>query len=303
MNNHLDCVIIGGGIAGLQASIQLGRYNRNVLVIDSNYGRSSICKSYRNILGWPDGISGEQLRTLGQKHTSEYTVEFVEDKVITVSKMDDFFKITTESGKIFIAKTILISTGIMDHIPEIKNIKECLGISMFVCPDCDGYEVTNKSVLLLGAGSAGANLALTLTYWTNKITFINHASEEIDSNLKQKLRNAGIQYRNEIVEEVLIEEGTKFKGVKIQTGESLFADRGFIGFGGNEIHNEIAKQLGIELVNNKHIIVDQRTKETNVTNVWAAGDIVAHSQQATIAMGEGSQAAIWIHKRLLKMDD
>ena len=66
-----DCIIIGGGIAGLQAAIQLGRYSAyDVLVIDRGTGRSTICKSYRNILGWPDGVSGEELRGGGVSRRS-----------------------------------------------------------------------------------------------------------------------------------------------------------------------------------------------------------------------------------------
>ena len=56
-----NCLIIGGGIAGLQAAIQLGRYMHKVLVIDSEDGRSSLCRSYHNILGYPDGVSGDHL--------------------------------------------------------------------------------------------------------------------------------------------------------------------------------------------------------------------------------------------------
>ena len=74
---------------------------------------------------------------------------------------------------------------------------------------------------------------------------------------------------------------------------------GFIAFGGNEVRSQLAKQLGVELLENKHMLVDPRSKMTNVQGVWAAGDVVAHAEQVTIAMGEGSQAGIWIHKDIL----
>ncbi|WP_306659918.1 NAD(P)/FAD-dependent oxidoreductase [Bacillus sp. AFS002410] len=93
MNELYECIIIGGGFAGLQASIQLGRYQRKVLVIDSNYGRSTLCKSYRNILGWPTGISGQQLRQLGRKHAENYGISFIEDKVISVQNGDVHWKV------------------------------------------------------------------------------------------------------------------------------------------------------------------------------------------------------------------
>lgn len=301
MKDIYESIIIGGGFAGLQASIQLGRYKRKTLVIDSNYGRSTYCKSYRNILGWPKGISGLQLRELGKKHATEYGVSFLEDKVVTVQKKGETFEVLTEKGLIFISKTILLATGLLDRIPEIKNIFDCLGATIYVCPDCDGYEISDKTVLLLGSGVAGANMALEIKYWTDKITYINHDGEELETDLKNKLLQNEITYKNEKIIEIIKDGDSTFKGIKLQTGEILYADRAFIGFGGNKVHNELAKQLGIELLNDKHVIVNPRTKETNVSNVWSAGDLVAHSQQVTIAMGEGTQAAVWIHKRLLEL--
>lgn len=302
MNDTYECIIIGGGFAGLQASIQLGRYKRETLVIDSNYGRSTYCKSYRNILGWPTGISGLQLRELGKQQATEYGVSFKEDKVVSVQKKDSTFEVITEKGLIFVAKTLLLATGLLDRIPDIKYIFDCLGTTIYVCPDCDGYEISDKTVLVLGAGEAGANMALEIKYWTNKITYINHDGKELDTEIKNKLQQNGISYKKEKIIEIKKEGDSTFKGIKLQSGETLLADRAFISFGGNQVHNELAKQLGVELLNDKHVIVNPRTKETNVSNVWSAGDLVAHSQQVTIAMGEGTQAAVWIQKRLLELE-
>lgn len=299
MNNVYESIIIGGGIAGLQAAIQLGRYKHGVLVIDSNYGRSTLCKNYHNILGWPDGVSGETLRELGRQHAKKYGVHFSKDKVIQCTKQGDSIKVETETGKTYEAKTMLLATGVMDRLPDIPNIKSCLGLTVYVCPDCDGYEVSNKSVLVLGAGKAGANMALTLTYWTKDIVYINHEESDIEDSLKGKLTESNIVYKHEIISEVITENDSTFKGVKLKNGETLYADRGFIAFGGNKVHSELAAQIGVKLMENRHVEVNPRTKETSVSNVWAAGDIVAHSEQSTIAMGEGAQAAIWMHKRIL----
>lgn len=295
-----ESIIVGAGIAGLQAAIQLGRYMHDVLVIDSENGRSNLCRGYHNILGWPEGVSGQTLRELGQKQAKSLGIEFLNDVVIGAEKKDKLIWLRTKQGKEYQTNTLLISTGIKDHIPSIKDIEPCLGISIYVCPDCDGYEVRNKHVLLLGAGKTGANLALTLMYWTDRITFINHDVEELDQSLTSKLGQKGINVINEQIEAVIAENESILKGVKLKNGQTVLGDKGFIGFGGNAVHSELASQLGVELLENKHVLVDSRTKETNVTNVWAAGDVVAHSEQVTIAMADGCQAAIWIHKRLLK---
>ncbi|PGT90536.1 NAD(P)/FAD-dependent oxidoreductase [Bacillus sp. AFS040349] len=295
-----ECIIVGGGIAGLQAALQLGRYMHNVLVLDNQDGRSNLCRAYHNILGWPDGVSGETLRSLGRKQAKSYGVEFEKAFVHKTEKNKENILLYTEDGTVFEAKTLLLSTGIKDRIPNIKNIEPCLGISIYVCPDCDGYEVRDQHVLLLGSGKTGGNLALTLTYWTDKITFINHDEEQLESALLTKLNQKNIRVIDEHIEEIITENEFEFKGVKLKSGQIVAGDKGFIGFGGNSVHSDLAEQLGVERLENKHVLVDPRTKETNITNVWAAGDVVAHSEQVTIAMADGCQAAIWIHKRLLK---
>lgn len=299
--NEWDCIIIGGGIAGLQAAIQMGRSQHKCLVIDSKEdGRSTLCKDYRNILGWPEGISGEDLRARGQEHAKQTGIQFLNEHVTKLKKSGNYLHVQTANHE-FKTHTLLLATGITDRIPSIPNLKECLGMTIYICTDCDGYEVVDKPTLVLGSGESGANFALSLLYWTDQITYINHEKAEIEDDLRKKLEENGISYIEETIESVEKAGESDLKGVLLVDGRFIEGDRAFISFGGNEVHTALAKQLGIDVLNNRHIHVDPRTKETNVENVWAAGDIVAHSEQATIAMGEATQAAIWIHKRLMKI--
>ncbi|WP_174496634.1 NAD(P)/FAD-dependent oxidoreductase [Salirhabdus euzebyi] len=294
-----DCVIVGGGIAGLQAAIQLGRYKHHTLVIDSNDGRSVICRSYHNILGYPDGVSGQHLRSVGKQHAEKFGVEFANDKILKVKRQKETFILSSQNEREYVTKRLLIATGVMDRIPPFNSLYLCLGKSVYVCPDCDGYEVKDKKTIVMGSGNSGANMALTLSYWTQDIIFINHEQKTISDDVKKKLKEKNISFLNEEIMEVMA-EGEYFNGVRLKNNEVVHGDRGFIAFGGNEVRSEIGHQLGLERLENKHIVVDPRTKMTNVPNVWAAGDVVAHSEQVTIAMGEGSQAAIWIHKSLIQ---
>lgn len=294
-----DCLIIGGGIAGLQAAIQLGRYNHKTMVLDSGDGRSAICHSYHNILGYPDGISGPKLREIGRYQAERLGVKFINGKAASARKTADGFEIESDSGETYTARRLLLSTGIMDRIPPFPDLMPTLGNSVYVCPDCDGFEVKDKSTIVMGAGNVGANMALTLSYFSNKITYVNHERTEVDQDKRTAMQEKGIQYVEGPIEKV-IADGPDFRGVELTNGERLTAERGFIAFGGNEVKSQLAQQLGVELHKNKHVLVDPRTKMTNVEHVWAAGDVVAHSEQVTIAMGDGMQASIWIHKTLLE---
>ncbi|MBG9733629.1 NAD(P)/FAD-dependent oxidoreductase [Paenibacillus alvei] len=299
-----ESIIIGGGIAGLQAAIQLGRYQHRVLLIDNENGRSTICRSYHNILGWPDGISGEQLRLLGKQHAKSLGISFLKDTVIQLSRDDSqgFLVNTLENGQ-FAASTLLLATGIMDRLPPLPHLMPCLGLTVYVCPDCDGYEVAGRRTIVMGSGPTGANMALTLSYWTSDLIYINHEQKPLSMEHMELLAEHHIELVNEGIDSILCEEEGVFSGVKLTDGRTIDGERGFVAFGGNEVRSSLAEQIGVERLENKHIIVDPRTKMTNVPNVWAAGDIGVHSEQVTIALGEGSQAAIWIHKALMQKQE
>ncbi|QAS54338.1 NAD(P)/FAD-dependent oxidoreductase [Halobacillus litoralis] len=295
----IDCIIIGGGIAGIQASIQLARYHREVLVIDAGEGRSSLCRQYNNILGFPEGVSGEELRKKGFQHAEKFGVNRITQTVMRVHKSRDVFVVETDHGQIYKSLTLLVATGVKDHLPDIPGIKPCLGLSLYICPDCDGYEITNKKTFVLGSGDAGAHMAITLLYWSEDLTFINHGRGEISLEMQGQLQENHISVQQIDVQEVLHNDGV-FQGIKTDSGQVLQAEKGFLAFGGNHVRSELADSLGAETNDKNHLLTDSRSKMTNIDGLWAAGDAAVHSELVTAAMGEGAQAAIWIHKWLMR---
>lgn len=110
-----DCIIVGGGIAGLSAAIMLGRYKHNVLVIDKMNGRSTLCRSYHNLLGWPDGVSGQTLRKLGREHAEKYGVKFLEKMAAKVEKQGKEFLVETVDRSIYKKKIADSDRGYRSH--------------------------------------------------------------------------------------------------------------------------------------------------------------------------------------------
>lgn len=294
-----DVMIIGGGIAGLQAAIQLGRYERAVTVIDEGRGRSTLCRQYRNLLGWPDGVSGRQLREAGREHASNYGVDFIDKKAARLIKEDSGFRAQTEDGDTYQGKKLILATGVTDANP-FPELEPCFGMSVYICPDCDGYEIKNKRTLVLGSGSAGVGMALELVRWTDGLTYVNHGVQSaVTEEEKKQLSEAGIRLHEVLIERVHM-EGEQFTGVTLADGTELQAEKAFIAFPGNVVHSDLGKQLGVERLENHHVLNHYRTKMTNIADVWAAGDIAVHSEQVAIAMGEGTQAAVWVQRSLLQ---
>lgn len=297
-----DAIIVGGGIAGLQAALQLGRYQAHrILVVDSGDGRSTLCRSYHNILGWPDGVSGEDLRASGRRQAESTGVEFVTDKIVQAKRLEGYFQLTGSQGQPYLTKTMLLATGVSDRYPELPGLRPLLGCTVYVCPDCDGYEIQNRQTVLMGAGEAGAQMALILRERTRDLTFVNHEKTEIPDELLQRLDAEGIIYIKESISSVEAKADGEIDGVTLGNGKFIPAERGFIAFGGNPVHSELAAQLGAELHKNKHVEANKRSMTTNIENLWVAGDVAVHSELATVAMGEGALAAIWMNKALKKL--
>lgn len=296
---EMDCIIVGGGLAGLQAAIQLGRYSAHqVLVVDAGEGRSTLCRTYHNILGYPDGISGQELRDLGRMQAERTGVSFERDRIIeAVRVQDEKIRLKGSSGTLYEAKTVLLATGLTDRVPDIPGLKPTLGRTVYVCPDCDGYEIQGKRTILLGAGEAGANMAMTLIERTEDLLYINHEQTEISAELHRQMKQAGVRYLEAAVQEVQQMEDGHITGVLTEDGQIFESERGFIAFGGNRVHYELAEQLGAVIADNNHVEANPRSMQA-APQVWIAGDLGVHAEQATVAMGEGAIAAIWIHKTL-----
>ncbi|KOR89866.1 NAD(P)/FAD-dependent oxidoreductase [Paenibacillus solani] len=304
-NEVKDCIIVGGGIAGLQAAIQLGRYSvHNILVIDRGTGRSTLCKNYRNILGWPDGVSGDELRKLGRKQAEAVGVTFANDDIRKAERdQAQHFVLTGTDGKQYKSRTLLLATGLMDRFPKLPGLISALGTSIFVCPDCDGYEIQDRKTIVIGSGDHGASMAVLLSERTGDLIYINHEGKSVSSEYLSQLAELEIPYVEKKVSEIRCEEDGILSAVVLEDGSIMTAERGFISFGGNTIYSELAEQLGAELEHNRHVKADPRTKMTNIELLWVAGDLGVHSELSTVAMGDGSVAAIWIHKALKKMNN
>ncbi|WP_244877733.1 NAD(P)/FAD-dependent oxidoreductase [Halobacillus kuroshimensis] len=292
-----DCIIIGGGPAGLQAAVQLGRYMRSVLIVDAGSGRSSACRKYSNLLGFPEGVSGDTLRRRGLKHIEALGVTRVEEKVSRVHKSFTDFIVQTRKDRVYKGKSLLFATGIQDAYPYVPGLQECLGVSVYICPDCDGYEVKGKRTAVWGRGDPGADMVETIYYWTRDIIYVNHGAFPLSAEKRRGLEDKEIPVYEAVVTDLIQHHG-QVQSLRSSTGESWAVEKIFLAFGGSRPRTELAYSLGVIQDDKGHVLVEPRTKMTNIEGVWAAGDILMHSQLVSTAAADGAQAAVWIHKWL-----
>lgn len=300
MNNDLyDCIVIGAGPAGLSASLFLARYRRRTLTFHHNSPRNEYAHGIHGFLGH-DGISPAELLARGRDEVTAYGGLIVESCVTGIERIGNGdFRILTEA-RTFDARRVLLATGLRDLTPDCPGFRDFYGVSVHHCPDCDGYECIDKRIAVLGTGTKTVGFALKLLTWTNKITVIN--SEEasgLSADDRAKLAGFDITVRDQNIASLEGDLNSKqLQRVVFTDDDTLDCDALFFNLG-TEPASNLHEILGCKLDESCGLIWVDRTRQTSVEGVYAAGDITPNSQLAVVAAAEGAMAAVHIHDSLI----
>ena len=154
----LDVIIVGAGPAGLSAALVLGRCRRRVLVFDSGHPRNAASHGLHGYLT-RDGIDPGEFLQIARDQLRQYeTVQLRHVEVIDAQRLENSFEISLANGERFTSRRLLLATGVVDEIPQIEGMAEFYGTSVFHCPYCDGWEMRDQPLAVLGHGKAGAAL-------------------------------------------------------------------------------------------------------------------------------------------------
>lgn len=291
-----DCVIIGAGPAGLTCAIFLGRYRRRVMVIDDGKPRNYASHGVHGFLG-QHGILPAELLRRGREEAVSVGMTFCDATATRVERCGDYFEVQTSAGTVK-GRRVVLAYGVRDLKPELPRFEEFFGRSIFHCPDCDGYEVSDQPIGAIGTAKRVAALALKLLQWTDDITVFTHGEEaEIEPKEKSKLEAEGINVRRERITELLGSDG-RLEGITLDTGErvplrALFFSIGF------EQSCPLAEELGCEVSEDDPCLQVNEYKETTVEGIYAIGDLVPGTQLAITAAADGAICAIALNKSLL----
>ena len=291
-----DCIIVGGGPAGLTCAIFLARYRRRVLVIDNGRPRNYASRGIHGFLGHYEILPGELLAR-GRAEALAYGAEICSCTAQRIERSGDVFEVITNEGTMR-ARRIALAFGVRDLLPDIPGIEEYYGGSVFHCPDCDGYEVTGKRVGVVGWGTKAAGLALKLMQWTNALTiFVHGRDRDLSKEEMSKLLSQSIDVKDERVTELVGRDG-QLQSVVLTGGERVEVDALFFTIG-SERSCDLAEQLGCKFVDDTACLKVSDVKETNVKGVYAMGDLVPGAQLAITSAADGAIAAIEINKSLM----
>jgi len=288
-----DVIVIGGGPAGLSAALMLGRCRRRVLVCDRGEPRNRRSRALHGYLT-RDGIEPAALNDIGRRELTTYGVAFRCVGVTGAQREGDLFRVTLVGGGAEMTRYLLLATGVVDDLPAISGFEACYGRSIFHCPYCDGWELSDRRLAAFGRGTDVTRLALGLKTWSADVVAYTHGSP-LERRLGDRLARNGVAVCTDPIARLDHEDG-RLEAVTLASGESHPRDALFFSTGQHP-QSPLAISLGCTLTA-RGVVKTGMLCDTNVERVFVAGDASRDAQFAVVAASEGVKAAVAINRAL-----
>jgi thioredoxin reductase len=289
-----DVVIVGGGPAGLSAALLLGRCRRRVLLCDAGTPRNVKSKALHGYLT-RDGVSPTELLRLGRDELRPYGIELRRLTVTEVATTPDAFEVRLESNARVRARVVLIATGVQDRLPPVPGIDACYGISVHHCPYCDGWEVRDKRIVVVGEGTSPAGLALALKTWSDRIVVCTNGRSRLSAAQRAQLAAHEIPAYDVPIKSLVHAAGW-LKRLMLRDGRALDCDALFFTAPQRQ-QSELARALGCEF-NRRGTVKTDHLGRTCVPGIYVVGDASRDVQFAIVAAAEGAKAGVAINRAL-----
>jgi thioredoxin reductase (NADPH) len=294
MSPMLDCLIVGGGPAGLTAAIYLARYRRRALVIDEGKSRAALIPESHNYPGFK-GIAGPDLLARLRDQALLYGASLERGNVTTLDRAPDGGFVATHGSREILTRSVLLATGLVDARPQIDGLGDGIysGAVRF-CPICDGFEAMDQRVGVMGDAADAAKKALFLrTYTRHVFLFATDVERRTPADMRQQLSEAGVKTAGT---PTVVERKDDKVAVFVQGGTRVDLDVLYPALGCT-VRSELATALGAGCDETGNLQVDPH-QQTTVEFLYAAGDVVTDLHQLSVATGHAAIAATDIHNRL-----
>ena len=290
----LDCLIIGGGPAGLTAAIYLARFRRRCLVLDAGASRASYIPNSHNYPGFPPGISGPDLLARLREQAVGYGAVLEQGHVDGLDSHGDDF-LATVGDRQLLARRVILATGIDDALPDIPDVSQAItaGIVRF-CAICDGYEVAGDNIAVYGEANNAIGHAAFLRTFTSRVTVLTQGSEEVRPEAAAWAEQLGIEVMTGDIRAMRVTAEDRVEVIG-ESGRRVF-DLVYPVMG-STCRASLAGALGAACNEAGSLVVDSH-QQTSVAGFYAAGDVVDGLRQICVATGQAAIAATAVHNSL-----
>lgn len=297
MPDVYEAIVVGGGAAGLSASLVLGRTCRATLVLDDGRPRNAVADRMHGFIS-RDGTPPLDLLKTARAELKRYdTVRYVEAHVEAISGQAGGFELRTHDGTVYRAQRVLLATGVYDALPAIEGLREAWGRSAFVCPYCDGWEMRGKRIAVVGKGAKAVELAQELRQWSRDIVVCTQGDDTLSADQQAWLEAAQLARIASPIRRLHAPNG-KLHYVEFENGAREACAAMFLSAPLRPRY-PLVDMLGCRLRDDGEIDVDDRGR-TSIKGVYAAGDAVTKVHQVVLAAASGVCAAMAINEDRLK---
>jgi thioredoxin reductase len=304
MNTSWDCIIVGGGAAGLSAGLVLGRARKRTLLVDAGAQSNLPAHGIGGLLGH-DGRPPAELYAIGRRELSAYpSVEVRIGEVATGERADDGFVLQLADGGRERTRRVLLATGMEYRPPALPGLAQLWGRSVFHCPFCHGWEMRDLPLGVLARGDRAVHSALLLRSWSDDIVVLTDGPADFLDADRARLADAGIVVDERRVAELDSANG-ELTAVVFDDGTRLLRS-GLLAATTLHQRSTLAAQLGAEPAEPTPVAQDpvrvDAMYRTAAPGVFAAGDLSAQMPQVAAAVAGGSLAAAAVVQSLLADD-
>ena len=300
-NKHRDVIIIGAGAAGLSAGLVLARARANVLVIDAGEPRNAAATHMQGFLT-RDGMPPQEFAEAGRREVLAVGGAILPARVSAIARREDgACEVSLADGTALVARAVLVATGLRDEIPDIPGAAARWGATLHHCPYCHGYEVRTQTIGVIGGfvREMAFKQAGLLRRYSDRVTFVTNGIE-LTPTERGRLEALGVPVVDGTVSGLAGEQG-KLDGITLADGRTIECEAAFIAPRLRPT-DELLRSLDCEIDPATGLVAVDRTGQTSVPGVWAAGNVVTPSAQVITAAGAGSASAIAINGWLLQQD-
>jgi thioredoxin reductase len=283
-----DAVIVGGGVAGLQCALMMGRARRRVLLCDTGDPRNAPATHAHSFLT-RDGTPPRELLRLGRADVSAYpSVELREIAVVDAARSGEGFAVTLAGGEIVGTRGLVVASGLRDELPEIPGFRHLWGTGIFFCPFCHGWELRDEPLAVYGQDLYATHMVYVVKNWTNEVTLVPDGPLQLDGEARAKLARNGITVREGSIAAL---EGNDHGLQRI-----VFADGGAIRSRGllykphNTPRSDLPAKLGAEIGPDGRPVIVDRHGQTTVPWLFVAGDLASAVPSLLQATASGELA-------------
>ncbi|WP_256464310.1 NAD(P)/FAD-dependent oxidoreductase [Bradyrhizobium sp. 21] len=288
--NAYDCLIVGGGPAGLMAAIYLARFRRRVCVVDAGASRAALIPRSHNVPGFVHGLSGTDLIARMSAQLGELAVTRVAAEVTALRRHDHGFQ-AVWNGEAHAAATVILACGIVDTHPPFDEWRAAVADGLLrYCPVCDAFEATGRRIGVVGPLHRAAAKALFLRSYSRDVTLL--VTERDDGKAAaSELTEAGVEVVS--ASGLRLRRGDDGLEAVFEGGRTTQFDMIYPAMGA-EVRSQLAVALEAEHTGEGYLKVDDHQR-TSIDGLYGIGDVVTDLHQISVAFGHAAVAACTIH--------